>query len=162
MFSHHLQTLSYSIRNLVPWSGNEPGHPALEARSFSHWTTRGVPVSISFDYRPKIRCSCSATQSHLTLWDPMDCNPRGSSVHGIFQARILGWVTISFVLCSNHIDLELEPHLLRATIPFRFIWWDSFKNTYVWTPVHINEIRERRGLVICIFKKLPQAIPACR
>ena len=30
-----------------------------------------------------------------TLWDPMDCSPPGSSVHGIFQA-ILGWVTISF------------------------------------------------------------------
>ena len=28
--------------------------------------------------------------------DPMDCNPPGSSVHGIFQARILEWVAISF------------------------------------------------------------------
>ena len=30
----------------------------------------------------------------LTLWDPMDCGPPGSSVHGIFQARILEWVAI--------------------------------------------------------------------
>ena len=28
--------------------------------------------------------------------DPMDCSPPGSSVHGVFQARILEWVTISF------------------------------------------------------------------
>ena len=28
--------------------------------------------------------------------DPMDCSPPGSSVHGIFQARILEWVAISF------------------------------------------------------------------
>ena len=28
--------------------------------------------------------------------DPMDCNPPGSSVRGIFQARILEWVAISF------------------------------------------------------------------
>ena len=28
--------------------------------------------------------------------DPMDCSPSGSSVHGIFQARILEWVAISF------------------------------------------------------------------
>ena len=31
-----------------------------------------------------------------TLRDPMDCNLPGSSVHGIFQARVLQWVAISF------------------------------------------------------------------
>ena len=36
------------------------------------------------------------TQSCPTLCDPMDCNLPGSSVHGIFQARILEWVAISF------------------------------------------------------------------
>ena len=36
------------------------------------------------------------TQSCLTLWDPMDYSPPGSSVHGIFQARILEWVAVSF------------------------------------------------------------------
>ena len=35
-------------------------------------------------------------QSCPTLCDPMDCSLPGSSVHGIFQARILGWVPISF------------------------------------------------------------------
>ena len=32
----------------------------------------------------------------LTLCDPVDCSPPGSSVHGILQARILEWVAISF------------------------------------------------------------------
>ena len=36
------------------------------------------------------------TQSCLILWDPMDCSPSGSSVHGIFQARVLEWIAISF------------------------------------------------------------------
>ena len=36
------------------------------------------------------------TQSCLTLWDPMDCSPPGSTVHGIFQARILEQVTMSY------------------------------------------------------------------
>ena len=36
------------------------------------------------------------TQLCLTLCDPMDYSPLGSSVHGILQARILKWVTISF------------------------------------------------------------------
>ena len=35
-------------------------------------------------------------QSCPTLCDPMDCSPPGSSVHGIFQARVLEWVAISF------------------------------------------------------------------
>ena len=35
-------------------------------------------------------------QSCPTLFDPMDCSLPGSSVHGIFQARILEWVAISF------------------------------------------------------------------
>ena len=35
-------------------------------------------------------------QSCLTLCDPVDCSPPGFSVHGILQARILKWVTISF------------------------------------------------------------------
>ena len=33
-------------------------------------------------------------QSCLTLCDPMDCNPAGSSVHGILQARMLEWVAM--------------------------------------------------------------------
>ena len=33
-------------------------------------------------------------QSCLTLWDPMDCSPPGSSVHGILLARTLEWVAI--------------------------------------------------------------------
>ena len=36
------------------------------------------------------------TQSCLTLCDPVDCSLPGSSVHGIFQARILEWVVIPF------------------------------------------------------------------
>ena len=39
-------------------------------------------------------CCCSVTQSCL-FWDTMDCRPPGSSVHGIFQVRILEWVAIS-------------------------------------------------------------------
>ena len=35
-------------------------------------------------------------QSCLTLCSPMDCSPQGSSAYGIFQARILEWVVISF------------------------------------------------------------------
>ena len=35
--------------------------------------------------------------SCLTLYDPVDCSPPGSSVHGVSQASILEWVAISFL-----------------------------------------------------------------
>ena len=37
---------------------------------------------------------CWVAQSFLILWDRMDCSPRGSSVPGILQARMLEWVVI--------------------------------------------------------------------
>ena len=41
------------------------------------------------------------TQSCPTLWDPIDCCLPGSSVHGIFQAKVLKWVAISFARGSS-------------------------------------------------------------
>ena len=43
-------------------------------------------------------------QSYLNLSDPMDCSLPVSSVHGIFQARVLEWVAIAF---SEHMPLLL-------------------------------------------------------
>ena len=54
-------------------------------------------------------CVCVlVAQSCLTLCDPMDCIPPGSSVHGILQARTLEWVAISFsrVVVHNMPSLE--------------------------------------------------------
>ena len=39
----------------------------------------------------KVKSESEVTQSCPTLCDPMDCSPPGSSVHGIFQARVLEW-----------------------------------------------------------------------
>ena len=43
-------------------------------------------------------CCCSVAKSCSTLCDTIDCSPPDSSIHGIFQARILEWVAIS---CSR-------------------------------------------------------------
>ena len=69
----------------LPDPGMEPtslGSPALAGGFFTTNTT--------YDYESEVAQSC------LTLCDPMDCSLQGSSIHGIFQARILGWVAISF------------------------------------------------------------------
>ena len=44
----------------------------------------------------KVKSESEVTQSCLTLSDPMDHSPPGSSVHGIFQARVLEWGAIAF------------------------------------------------------------------
>ena len=41
-------------------------------------------------------CVCLVALSSLTLYDPMDCTQSGSSVHGIFQARIREQVALSY------------------------------------------------------------------
>ena len=46
-------------------------------------------------------CCCLVTKSCLTLCHPMDICPPGSSVHWIFQARILEWVAVSFFRGSS-------------------------------------------------------------
>ena len=44
----------------------------------------------------KVKSESEVAQSCLTLSDPMDCSPPGSSVHRIFQARVLEWGAIAF------------------------------------------------------------------
>ena len=54
----------------------------------------------------------------------MDCSPPGSSVHGIFQARVLEWVAIAFskmtnpdsVLKSRDITLPTKVHIVKVTV----------------------------------------------
>ena len=44
----------------------------------------------------KVKSESEVGQSCLTLSDPMTCSPPASSVHGIFQARVLEWGAIAF------------------------------------------------------------------
>ena len=44
----------------------------------------------------KVKSESEVAQLYLTLSDPMDCSLPGSSVHGIFQARVLEWGGIAF------------------------------------------------------------------
>ena len=51
--------------------------------------------------RSAATAAAKSLQSCLTLCDPMDCGLPGSSVHGIFQARVLEWGAIAFsAACS--------------------------------------------------------------
>ena len=60
-------------------------------------------------------CVCVRAQSCLTLCDPMNCSPPGSSIHGIFQAEILEWVVISSSKGIFHTQGS-NPHLLHLSL----------------------------------------------
>ena len=49
----------------------------------------------------KVKSESEVAQLCLTLSDPMDCSLPGSSVHGIFQARVLEWGAIAFSSIYN-------------------------------------------------------------
>ena len=59
-----------------------------------------------------------------TLSDPMDCSPPGSSVHGIFQAKVLQWGATAFsgqtsldsILKSRDVTLPAKIHLVKAMV----------------------------------------------
>ena len=72
----------------------------------------------------------------LTLCDPVDCSPPGSSVHGILQARILKWVP--HPPSGDLPDLGIEPACLRSlALAGEFIALappgSPIYNTYVYT-----------------------------
>src|SRR5574340_308786 len=59
----------------------------------------------------KVKSEREVAQLCLTLSSPMDCSLPGSSVHGIFQARVLEWFAIACsVLWPGHTQLQKEKY----------------------------------------------------
>ena len=48
----------------------------------------------------KMKSESEVAQSYPTLCDPIDCSLLGSSIHGIFQARVLEWVASDYIISS--------------------------------------------------------------
>ena len=120
----HSSTLAWSI----PWM-EEPGRlwsmqsrrvrhdwaTSLSLFTLMHWRRKWQPTPVFLPGESwgwgslvgchfllqcmKVKSESEVAQSCPTLSDPMDCNPPGSSVHGIFQARVLEWGAIAF--CSH-------------------------------------------------------------
>ena len=65
----------------------------------------------------KVKSDSEVAQSCPTLSNPMDCSPPGSSIHGIFQARVLEWGAIAFSACRAYTGRIhcLSQRLLRSS-----------------------------------------------
>ena len=82
-----LLLLSHFSRVRLCATPSTAAHQAPPSLGFSrqeHWS--GLPFPSSMH-----ESESEVAQSCLTLCDPSDCSPPGSSIHGIFQARVLEW-----------------------------------------------------------------------
>ena len=86
-------------------------HRRQPTRLHHPWDPLGKNTGVGCHFllqRMKVKSESEVAQSCPTLSDPMDCSPPGSSVHGIFQARVLEWVAIAFSRGQPKGDVGLE------------------------------------------------------
>ena len=91
-----LQLLSNSVRP----------HRRQPTRPHSPWDSPGKNTGVGCHFLlqcMKVKSESEVAQSCPTLSDPTDCSLPGSSIHGIFQARVLEWVAIAFSVCKCQI-----------------------------------------------------------
>ena len=91
-------------------------HRLQHTRLPSPWDSPGKNTGVGCHFLlqcMKVKSESEVAQSCPTLSDPMDCSLPGSSVHGIFQARVLEWGAIAFSnnTCNTCLKLLcLFPH----------------------------------------------------
>ena len=81
----------------------------------------------------KVKSESEVAQSCLTLRDPMDCSLPGSSIHGIFQARVLEWSAIGFSNALFLLNIS-NPYSRKGQRLSKNVWHSRFlknnKNAY--------------------------------
>ena len=83
----------------TPQTAAHQAPPSLGFSRQEHWS--GFPFP-----SPMHESESEVAQSCPTLSDPMDCSPPGSSVHGIFQARVLEWGAIAFSTFWSYVYIK--------------------------------------------------------
>ena len=90
-------------------------HGLQPTRLLRPWDSPGKNTGVGCHFLlqcKKVGSESEVTQSCLTLSDPMDCSPPGSSIHGIFWATVLEWGAIAF----SH---KLDSLLLKNTYHYK-------------------------------------------
>ena len=89
----------------------------------------------------KVKSESEVIQSCPTLRDPMDCSLPGSSIHGIFQARVLEWVAIAFSELNPTWLLIITKRLIVVTLPDTLVCMYVHVHTLTYKYVCICDIR---------------------
>ena len=80
----------------IPWTEEPGGLQSTGSQRVTPTHTHTPRKQNKLGFREFHIKKSEVAQSCLTLCDPKDCSPPGSSIHGIFQARVLEWAAISF------------------------------------------------------------------
>src|SRR5574337_223229 len=80
----------------TPWTAAYQAPPSVGFSRQEYWS--GVPFPSPMH---KVKSESEVAQSCPALRNPMDCSLPGSSVHGIFQARVLEWDAIAFSVSAE-------------------------------------------------------------
>ena len=100
----------------TPQTAAHQAPPSLGFSGQEHWSR--LPFPSPMHESEKWKWSRSVCP---TLRDPMDCSLPGSSIHGIFQARILEWVAIAF---SRDICVCMCKYILKSEV------WNYYSDFY--------------------------------
>ena len=93
------------------------------------WDSPGENTGVSCHFLlqcMKVKSESEVTQSCPTLRDPMDYSLPGSSIHGIFQARVLEWVAISFSKDSTDTNNRLVSRIMFK-LPYNCIHFTCYQ-----------------------------------
>ena len=77
----------------------------------------------------KVKSESEVAQSCLTLSDPMDCSLPGSSAHGIFQARVLEWVAITFSTRTLYINIKNNSFNCLLSVTVICSIWKTYRTS---------------------------------
>ena len=102
-------------------------HGLQPTRLLSPWDSPGKNTGVGCHFLlqcMKVESESEVAQLCPTLCDPMDCSLPGSSIHGIFQARVLEWGAIAFSLFTTNFFV-----LAIGSVDFT----DEVSNWYYWS-----------------------------
>ena len=117
----------------TPWTAAHQAPSSLGFSRQEHWSGCHFLLQVM-----KMKSESEVAQLCLTLSNPTDCSLPGSSIHGIFKARVLEWGAIAFSKGGNRRKERYDSKIARVRV------WDII---YDVTALEISATRQEKWLI---------------